>query len=480
MANDLTAMALLIGAAWLLLALLLPRHAVYLLLLWLPIQGWIQLNLLDDSSATVLLYEFQVVGLYIVFTVQAIRFPEQFGPPRILWFAIPFAIWALLLVPRSLAMNGWFVTLVGLRAFLLPLPLVWIGYRAFQSRRQLENVAWLLMLQLPVIAAVTASQFLNLLTGTGNISEIPVGFMQAGVIRPPGTFSAPGQLGVYLLLSISLAMGLLGLNVHVWKRAGFVIGLAGATAALIVNTQRTTLVLLAVTLPIIVLLARKLRALKWAIVALCVVLAGGAIGSQVAGEVFAERVESISFDVRNTLIDAPAAQVAEALRTPVSGVGLGIASPGTSRLLVPTGMRNDKPIGTINPSESFVAALVLESGVPGLVLFLLFGATLTRAGVRAVRECRNTDMGLLAAAIVGFELGIWLQSWSYSPLNYPPGRVLFWFWAGVLLSLPKLAGQSAVRQWVPARIAATPVRRLARPPLPVRPPLPSTARRSRV
>lgn len=466
MLDNLT-LAGLLAAVWLLFALSFSRHAVWLLLLWIPIQGWIQLNLLEDSSVTVLIYEFQVVGLYLVFGVRALHSPRRFSPPSILWFAVPFLLWALALIPHSLAMNGLLVTLLGLRSYLLPLPLVWIGYRAFENRRQLENVGSALMVQLPLVAVVTTRQLLSLTTTTGEVYDLPSGFMLSGVIRPPGTFSAPGQLGVYLLLSIPLAIGLLGVNAKVWKRTLFLVGLISATVALMANTQRTTIVLLVVTLPITLLLARRLGGMANAAIAAAVVGAVIFAGSQVISVAFRERVLSISENVEDALVVIPAEHFRDALRTPWVGRGLGIASPGALRLTVPMGTQATTLAPRIGYSESFIVALVYQTGVPGLLLFSLLIGALMRFGLKAVRECRRTDLALLAAAIFGFELAIVLQSWTYGPLHYPPARVLFWFWAGVLLNLPRLAAKRALHEQVPVkRMAAVPVRQLARPPLP--------------
>lgn len=440
----------LLGGLWLVFALLFSRHAVWLLLLWIPVQGWLQLNVFEDSNATVLLYEFQVIGLYVVFAVRALRSPGEYRPPALLKFAVPFVLWTLLLIPTSVAANGLVMTLLGLRTYLVPLPLIWIGYCAFRTRQQLENVAWLLMLQLPLIAIVTTTQFLSIspTSLTGEVVDLPTGFMQSGIIRPPGTFSAPGQLGVYLLFSIPFAIGLLGLHAPLWKRFGFMIGLVAAIVALMANTQRATIALLIVILPLIPVMARRFRALTGMAAAVAVVVAGVSIGSQVISGAFRERVASIQVDARNALITSPTLLFTDALRTPMFGGGLGIASPGAGRLAEPLGTPNTRPIETIKPSESFTASLVYQTGVPGLVLFAFFIAVLLRAGLRAVRDCRKTDMALLAAAIIGFEIAICLQSWTYGPLHFLPSRVLFWLWGGLLLRLPQLAVPMAA----PARL----------------------------
>lgn len=446
-----TLLVVVVAGLWLIFASRYSRQAVWFLLLWIPIQGWVQLNVFNDSSATVLLYEFQIIGIYAVFAARTLRSSGSFGPPSLVRFAVPFILWVLLLIPHSISENGLMLTLLGLRTYLLPLPLVWIGYRAFETRRQLEHVAWLLMLQLAPIAAVTMVQFAGVTSMTGAyLSELPSGYDYAArVIRPPGTFSSPGHLGMYLLFAIPLALGLLGLRVPFSRRAGFVIGLAGATIALIANTQRATMVLLAVILPLIVVLARRPQAVLKLAVALCIIVAGGMIGGQVAGEAFRQRVESISMDFDQIVVRNPLDRMADALRmpTPTLGGGLGIASPGARRLEAQPSMGAADPETvreTIKPAESFMAALVYQAGVVGLALFYLFIAALMSASFRAVRACRHTDVGLLAAAIFSYQVAILIQSWAYDPLHYPPSRVFFWVWTGVLLTLPQFAARTVV------------------------------------
>ena len=463
--GDLGTLVVGVALLWLLVAWYYTSAAIWFVLLWLPIQGWIQLNVFEDSSATVLLYEFQIIGLYLVVAIKALRSPDRFGPPALMRFAIPFALWVLLLVPRSLAINGTVVTLVGLRTDLLPLPLVWIGYRAFDSRRELENIGWPLMLQLAFVGSVAAAQFMSLSSGTGTIFEIPTGYTQAGVIRPPGTFSTSAHFGMYILFSVPFAIGLLGLNVPFWKRVCFVIGLGGATVGLMANTQRATVVLLALTVPVIVLLARRRRAVMQVTIALGAILGGAVIGNQLSGEAFQQRVASITYDLNNTLVLNPIERWNDAMRDPVWGGGLGIASPGGNRLEPETAMKIERRENVIiKTPESFMAALIYETGVPGLIFYYLFIAAILYHGLRALRVLRPTDMGLFAAAIIGFQIAILVQSWPYDPLHYPPSRVLFWFWAGALMRLPALAAQSAGRQaaTVP-RASMVPQRRLVRP-----------------
>lgn len=477
------------AAIWLGFSLRFPQLAIGVLLLWIPVQGWFQLNVFNDSSATVLLYEYLTIGIYLAFGVRALKAPERFGPPKVVWLALPFIVWVLLLVPRSVSLNP-LMTLLGLRTYLLPLPLVWIGYRAFERRRQLENVAWLTMVQMVIVTAVAAAQFAQFDAPSGAYLDVPLGFGYSSVVRPPGTFSAAGYLGMYILLVVLLAVGLLGLRVSVGRRTGFVIGLASAVVALFINTQRATVLLLVMTLPMVILSVRRRHAIRVAAMAALVLAVGWQIGNQLAGTAFFLRMQTIAFDARTSVVTVPLERVRDALRTPGIGDALGIAAPGVRRLVAPNFGRLALESQSPKPSESFIAALIYQTGVPGLVMYAFFIGVLIRQGLRSLKACRHTDMAMLAAAIVGFEMAIVMHSWAYDPLHFLPTRILFWFWAGVLLRLPVLAGADASAP-VRSRATAIPQRRLARLtapagqtrvglPFPDRLPLEPGARRGRL
>jgi len=452
-----------LAIAWLALAMRHGRFAVWLLLLWIPIQGWVQLNLFQDSSATVLIYEFLIIGIYIAFGILAVRAPERLGPPPFAKYAVPFIAWTLLLVPMWISANGLLLTLVGVRTYLLPLPLIWVGYRAFESRRELENLGWLLMVEAALIAAVAVSQLTMLSSQGGSVFEVPLGFGQAGVIRPPGTFSSAGHYGMYILFAIPFALGMLSLNASLWKRVAFAAGMAGGIIGLMANTQRATMILLVMTFPVMAVLARRRQAMTRMAIGLALAVSALLVGNQFAGQVFRERIASIGGDVNATMIVNPLARLEDSLLTPFWGAGLGVASPGSGRLIPETSMAAPtRTRESLKPAESFMAALIYDTGVPGLVMFYLLVVVLLNRGLEAVRACRGTDLGTLAAAILTFQVAILLQSWAYDPLHYPPGRVLFWLWAGVLCAMPRLAHAPVIqRRMQPA--GGIPARRLTRP-----------------
>ena len=433
--------------AWLTFASFLPRQASWFVLLWISIQGWVQLNLFNDSNATVLIYEFQILGLFLIFVIRALKYPKLYGPPRALLFAIPFFVWTCLLIPYSSSQGGMLLTAIGLRTYLLPLPIVWLGYHAFRTRDELERVATVLSISMGITGVIAALQYARFVTSWGNVIDVPTGFAVAGALRPPGTFSTPGHLGMYVLAMVPLEIGFLALNAPWTRRATYGVGLGGAVLALVVNSQRATVVLLCAALPMLVVLARKVNALKVLAAAVGVAIVGAIVGLFIVQDAFASRILSISNDANYALFIAPIDRMNDAMESPVTGAGLGTASPGVGRV----------NIATIVSAESFMAALVYQLGIPGAVLFYLYLAALFVAGFKALQKVRRQDIGLLAAAILAYQITILLQSWTYDPLHYPPSRVIFWFWAGVLIALPQLADRpilaGRLKPWTVRQVA---------------------------
>lgn len=425
-----TLLALLVVACiWSVTSFLYPRPALWSILLWMPVQGWFQLNLFNDASETVLLYEYGLIPIYVAFLAMALHYRHQYRAPRILAAAIPFVVWTVALVPHSISSSGLMVTAVGLRTNVFPLPLLWLGYHAFRDREDLERFASFVSIETLVIGVIAALQFTSLVTPWGDIVDVPLGYSAVGALRPPGTFSSPGHLGMYALAMVPLALGFLGLRASWQRRWIYRLGLAGAILALVVNSQRAAVMLLAGCIPIAFCLARKGRTIKVLATFAAVVAVGGAGGVWVVGDAFTNRVRSITDDTNYTLVVAPTARLEEALQQPLLGSGVGTAAPGTQRL----------DIDLLHEAESYGAALVFESGLPGLMLFAVLIGALLYGGLRAAFACAGRDTALLASSIFAYEIAICLHSWSYDPLHYPPTRILFWFWAGALLALPRVA-----------------------------------------
>lgn len=94
-------------------------------------------------------------------------------------------------------------------------------------------------------------------------------------------------------------------------------------------------------------------------------------------------------------------------------------------------------------SESWWVKVILELGIPGL---LLFGALFGWLGLRALRAHREIrDPGLLAAsaALIAFLAWVFVYMTKGIQFDLDPVNVYFWLFSGVLLRLPSLGGDVA-------------------------------------
>jgi uncharacterized membrane protein YhaH (DUF805 family) len=88
--------------------------------------------------------------------------------------------------------------------------------------------------------------------------------------------------------------------------------------------------------------------------------------------------------------------------------------------------------------ENYYAKTAYELGALGLVLLLAVFASLLVLGFRTLRRLRDRGLRATAAALLGFLIVAMLCSFKAWLLDLDPVNVYFWFFAGVLASLPAL------------------------------------------
>jgi hypothetical protein len=348
-----------LALAWLIACLSSPTNAIWGLQLLIPVQGCVQLNVFGNSNLAVLISDVQTCVVYAAVLLQAIRRPDRWRGPRVMLYAVPFVAWFLLLIPYSASRMGRDLILIAVRTYLFPLLLVWVGYGTFRRRRDLAKLGSLVMLQMAGIGVVTVLQYRQWVTPRGELLGAPMGYVVVGgVLRPPGTFASAAHLGMYILAMVPLGIGFSGLIHRRWQRLSVSAGLIGAAVALAVNSQRSAVVQLTVAVPLLFVLAKRvtIRNLMYASILVPVAVVAGAV---ITGGAFAQRVISIQDNAQFALIEAPFQRLFDALQSPLVGQGWGSAVPGMHRL----------QLEAMNPAESFMAAIVFQAGVPGLVFF---------------------------------------------------------------------------------------------------------------
>ncbi len=94
--------------------------------------------------------------------------------------------------------------------------------------------------------------------------------------------------------------------------------------------------------------------------------------------------------------------------------------------------------------QNYYAKAVYELGLPGLLVLLAVLAALVRLGWQARRRFRASSLRVPACAILAFVITMALNSFKGWLLDLDPINVYFWVFAGVLARLPALANELVV------------------------------------
>jgi hypothetical protein len=362
-------------------------------------------------------------------------------PPMTAW-VLAFTAVVLVQIPNP-GGESWFHSLASVRPHLEWIPLFFLGYSVMRSTGRLRTLFVLLLVVAGVNGAVSYVQanlsfdqfaswgpgYEERMLGTGDVAGRYFVNQQGDFFVRPfglgGDFGFGGALG---LLALPGGLALLMLSRRGIRRLLYA-GLTGAAVfAILMGAQRTAVVGAVISIFAFAWLAtsRRTRALGGLLVtaavgaAIAVSLAGGA--SAVLGRyesILPSRVLETTYEYRSgTLATIPQYVVDFPL-----GAGLGSVGPAASLV---GDARKD-----LN-SESQFTFLLVELGIPGLLLLLAFTLRLLALAWRKVRALPDGELRICLAALVAPLVGQ-LASWVAGPTTTTtPGAPYFWFAAGAI------------------------------------------------
>lgn len=441
------------------------RAGVYVLLAWLVVED-LPRKFLGNDMRLYFAKDLLAVILYGAFLASRAKGGEP--RPR-LRFVVPllaFAAWGLVEVfnPRSPSpVYG----LLGLRMYFFYIPLLFVGYALLRGERDLRRfLAFNLGLAtlvggLGIIQAIVGLDFLNPadlppeLHLARLVRQAPLS--EALVPRPTSVFVSDGRFAWYMLVSFLVGVGAIGYRLTRHGRALGPVAAVGVVAAAIVlsGSRGTFMYALGSTFVLVGLFlygagrrqrGRTLRlaplasaGIGLAIVAV-LVLYPEAVGARWSFYYETIAPWSPTSELAWRVWGYPVGELVKALSFPGWPLGHGI---GTSSLGVQyvTGL-----LGLPAPGigvESGYGTLVLELGVPGLLLWLAWTAAFAREAWGAARRLRGTVFFPVGAAIMWFAL-LLLFPFTFGGMQ-PYQNFVFnaylWLLVGVLLRLPTLASE---------------------------------------
>jgi O-antigen ligase len=357
--------------------------------------------------------------------------------------------------------------LLGFKLYLYYVPLIFVGYALLRTESDLRRLLFISMGAAGIIALIGIAQsvigldFLNPKGGEdindlGHLTRYtPSGL---AVPRPPSVFVSDGRFAQYVLLSFILGLGTVGYLLLRGKGGRkLVFPCMGLVAlASVMSGGRGCFVYVVATallIPAGMLWGapsnsadtyRLFKAIRRAFVTVALAVALGAtlfpkeIGAPLSFYRETVLLDSKDSETFNRTWDYPVANFLAAFsdREWVMGHGIGTASLGVQYVSRWLG-EHAPQIGV----ESGYGTLITESGILGLILWLLWTIVFLFSAVKVMLRLRGKATFPIALAIVWFSF-LLLFTFTWGSMVIYQNFVLnayFWLLAGVLFRLPNLA-----------------------------------------
>jgi hypothetical protein len=449
------------------------RLGLYLFLIWVVFDDFAR-KYLGNGIYTFFGKDILLAVVYVAFFLRRGPRAEKLFRPRFWLPFVAFLVWATI-EAFNFRTPSPIYGLLGLKLYFYYVPLMFVGYALVRTEFELRRFLLINMLiagvvsLLGIIQAIFGQKLLNPEVLDENLRELgdlnrvsPI----TGLVfnRPTSVFVSDGRFAGYLILTFIVGLGAIGYVVQrkwVWSKAIYLCCGLVFTAILLTGV-RTAFLFGAFS--IVAMLAamywgqrlnreqvrriyKTLRnlALLGAVGTLCLIMFfPSALASR-----WAFYTETLSPNGRGSELQSrvwsyPVGELVRVFSMPEAllGRGLGTASLGTQYLIrflhvPPAGISVENGYGQI----------LLEVGLPGFILWLVFTSAVVLACWSVVKRLRNTPLFSLGFAILWYVILILFPRTYVGLSTYQDYIVAAFLWIliGVLFRLPLLLTPSLSR-----------------------------------
>ena len=419
------------------------RWSMCALLVYLPFAGIPILTMYPSESP--LLYKdfFFVIPAYIGFVATYVfrREPMRFsGLPPWLIGAFGTLVFVQLFNPN---LNNWLVGAIGLKVWLLYIPLYFLAYHLIDTREGLIRLARTVLLISLVPFLFGIMQAILVYKGYDHIAYQLYGnraaavtqhftqfsFLGGGFLRRlPSIFQSGTQYYGYIMSMLPMAAAMWMIKkgkarIHLDVFLVVLISLAGFLSGI-----RRTFLLIPVFWLLFGFFSAKISnfARTMIITAIGILLTLNILGTHL-GAIY-KPIARLTVHYSRTTVTG---DFIEAIKTAPLGLGTGMdTNPARYALVDSSAFRW--------LSENYYAKAVYELGIGGLlILVVLFLAILIR-GYSAYNALRAPVLRPFAAAFLVYFIVIMIDCTKAQPLDIDPVNVYFWIFAGLLAKLTSL------------------------------------------
>ena len=419
------------------------KWGIFGLLIYLPFAGIPTIMLYPAPVISLLIKDLLFVipayfGFFVWYAKNHWAVPKLFagGPIRLL-IALGLIVFAQVFNP---ALTNRLVGLVGVKVWLFYVPLCILGYHLIDSQDHLLRLTKLMLIVSLVPVLVGLIEAVLIYSGfsyqvysfygdaasavTQGYAETTLG--EGRLVRIPSTFTFAAQYYNYLLAMLAIAYAVWLAESQKRRRRYLLLAMMGLIVlAGMLSGARGAFVMIPLFFFCTVLLKANWHK-SWQ--PLVVVPGGVVVTILLIDTTLRDLFSALSDLTRSYIFEVQIGEFIEALNITLLGLGSGM-NTGPARYLA-----NASLIGL----ENFYAKIVVELGIPGLVIVLaLFGTILARSLAELYR-LRNPVLRAYSVSLIAFLLISMINLWKGSYLDIDPLNVYFWLFAGILMKLPHL------------------------------------------
>jgi hypothetical protein len=424
------------------------RWSVVGLVLYLPVSGIPILALYPHTQGPVLAKDFLfVIPCYIGFLSEAIfrrRRVSYDGAPTVMLASFALLILVQTVNPRTASL---LVALIGVKVYLLYVPLLYVSYQLVQTRADLWRLLALLAIPATIPCAIGIAEAALIYTGHSQTvyslygaaaSAATQGFFSPilGVVggatlsRVPSTFSYTAQFYFYTIAMIAIAYAYLRGPLRDRGRTSLGWGLLILvfTASLLSGSRGAFLFAPAMLLLILVL--DRVGGVSLFLIVVAIVL-GFLVALSLIGTQLSSVISSATTDgaANGQIIFS---WIPRALHLTLIGIGTGMDTGASRYAYTPT---------AISPAfqafggvwlETWWVKIMVELGIPGLLLVIALFGKLIGGGVVDHLKVRDPQLRSVSAALLAVLIWNVVYAVKAQNIDLDPMDVYFWLFAGVL------------------------------------------------
>jgi hypothetical protein len=427
------------------------RWSIYGLLLYLPISGIPSILTYPGTQLAVVAKDVLfVVPAYLGFAIAARKNPWRFRGFPIL----PLAGFTVLAAIQSLnpALPNFLVALIGLKVWFFYIPLFLLGYHFVASRSELQSLLKVISWAAVIPAAVGIVEALLIYGGQ---SKFVYGFYGAAAAASTQNFVMESYIGggftarvpstFPFVFQYYMFAGAMVAVTYAWWRLGrrpiaLVLWILMLVAAF-TSGARGAFIMIPLLILLIVLLDGRFRGAATAFLvvgaALFVAISlVGAVPSEVLGRAGQIGVKEVQEGFFTGMV--------RTVQVTTLGLGTGSATIA-SRYAFPD--QAPPPAYGLTTSESWWVKLILELGIPGLVLMALVLARLVGRLYVQHRRLQDAFLRGVTAALLAYLVWILVYGAKGMYLDLDPTNIYFWLFGGVLARAVGLPSALAGAPW---------------------------------